>query len=166
MEFLNLFIVIILGVFGIISIVMMVKLLKEHMDARKQFLENNKKGVEHKFYLKWMILYVLAFLLSIYSAFTFQAETDVILYRATFAVTSLLCITMAIETWVKQKIILTETSFFFETKAYRFKSIASMKPKKGLWRLVEVKTINGETFNVSSKAYKLIEEAQKAKNGK
>lgn len=126
---------------GVYQIYKSVKRLTTHLNGRKEFLESNKYELKEEFleHMTWVIIYgvtaVAVFALGVYR---FIFAKDYLMTCACVALAAILA-GYVLDCFVTRRSWYYEDGFFFENKYYKYRSLAAIEKRKGIFPAYDVR---------------------------
>ena len=112
-----------------------------HTSARKEFLEMNREKLDEEFleHQMWVAIYSAAALgLFVLGGYFFITSTDY-LYATACVSLALIMMGYVMDCFVTRRSWYYETGFFFEAKFYRYRSLAHIGKRKGIFPTYDVR---------------------------
>lgn len=126
---------------GVYQIYISVKRFKKHVEGRKEFLAINKETLNEAFleHTFWVAAYGIVSAVSFaLGAYFFVKTTDYIYASACIAL-GLIMLGFVLDSFVTRRSWYYEDGFFFEAKFYRYRSLAHIEPRKGIFPAYDVR---------------------------
>lgn len=139
--------------YGIYLMIQNVRLFIANQKVRKEYLRNHKDGYTMvNQYVPATLFFLLLAAIGIIGVLVAEKTTKNDQYTCiALVMLSIVCVGMALDSFVKRRAIVDKDGFVFEKAHYRFRSILTMQPTKSFVKNIDILTNEQQHVIVSKK---------------
>jgi len=154
---------------GVYQIYKSTKRLSAHLEGRKEFLANNKNELKEEFleHKTWALIYGVGALAVLVLGISFLVTKKDYLYASACISLAAIFAGYVLDCFVTRRSWYYEDGFFFENKYYKYRSLAVVEKRKGIFPAYDVRFHANPDMVVTKKmGEKLIEKQAEWKQAK
>lgn len=154
-------IVIGLIVYGLYSLIRVLKVYTNHLKLKKEYEQKHKgKYIYQQDFYAWAIVYGIVSVLAVVMAVIDAMGKEYVMAAAFFFMATF-CTTFVLDAIMKRQAYFDEDGFFFENKYFRYRSVIRLEPRKSFIQSYDLYLTGDNSIRISRKMGDLLEEKRK-----